>query len=186
MERRWRCNKAWAWLRAVCLVAVGFFYLKEVIWGGGLYMFAALILTCPQVCVKMCDPAKGAAGQKTIAVLLPCLLDKGIVSTVAEVRSLRLVLHHVDSLGVRSWFAPKTPSLFTWVAECSLCLKWQVAPQKSFPAEFFFQIVLNSRPENSVCLLGVCGLSTNAQIQFPAGSFFSPCTNGKSTSSVLC
>lgn len=65
-------------------------------------MFAALILTCPQVCVKMCDPAKGAAGQKTIAVLLPCLLDKGIVSTVAEVRSLRLVLHHVDSLGVRS------------------------------------------------------------------------------------
>lgn len=65
-------------------------------------MLAVLILTCPQVCVKMCDPAKGAAGQKTIAVLLPCLLDKGIVSTVAEVRSLRLVLHHVDSLGVRS------------------------------------------------------------------------------------
>lgn len=65
-------------------------------------MLATLTLTCPQVCVKMCDPSKGAAGQKMIAVLLPCLLDKGIVSTVAEVRSLRLVLHHVSSLGVWS------------------------------------------------------------------------------------
>lgn len=62
-------------------------------------MFAALILTCPQVCVKMCDPSKGAAGQKTVAVLLPCLLDKGIVSTVAEVRSLRLVSPYGSSRG---------------------------------------------------------------------------------------
>lgn len=62
-------------------------------------MFAALILTCPQVCVKMCDPSKGAAGQKTVAVLLPCLLDKGIVSTVAEVRSLRLVSPYGSSGG---------------------------------------------------------------------------------------
>lgn len=30
-----------------------------------------------------------------------------------------------------------------------------------------------------MCLLGVCGLSTNAQIEFPAGSFFSLCTNGR-------
>lgn len=65
-------------------------------------MLPTWILTCPQVCVKMCEPSKGAAGQKTIAVLLPCLLDKGIVSTVAEVRSLRLVLRHVSSLGVVS------------------------------------------------------------------------------------
>lgn len=52
--------------------------------------------------MKMCDPSKGAAGQKMIAVLLPCLLDKGIVSTVAEVRSLRLVLDHVRSVGMAS------------------------------------------------------------------------------------
>lgn len=65
-------------------------------------MLATLILAHPQVCVKMCDPSKGAAGQKMIAVLLPCLLDKGIVSTVAEVRSLRLVLRHVSSLGFSS------------------------------------------------------------------------------------
>lgn len=37
----------------------------------------------------MCDPAKGAAGQRTIAALLPCLLDKGMMSPVTEVRSLR-------------------------------------------------------------------------------------------------
>lgn len=49
--------------------------------------------------MKMCDPSKGAAGQKTVAVLLPCLLDKGIISTVAEVRSLRLVLDPANFLG---------------------------------------------------------------------------------------
>lgn len=49
--------------------------------------------------MKMCDPSKGVAGQKTVAVLLPCLLDKGIVSTVAEVRSLRLVLQPTNLLG---------------------------------------------------------------------------------------
>lgn len=48
----------------------------------------SLLFVC-EVCVKMCDPAKGAAGQRTIAVLLPCLLDKGVMSPVTEVRALR-------------------------------------------------------------------------------------------------
>uniref|UniRef100_A0A4W3HWX3 Ecm29 proteasome adaptor and scaffold n=1 Tax=Callorhinchus milii TaxID=7868 RepID=A0A4W3HWX3_CALMI len=43
--------------------------------------------TLSKVCVRMCDPSNGAAGQRAIAVLLPCLLDKGIMSDVAEVRS---------------------------------------------------------------------------------------------------
>jgi proteasome component ECM29 len=47
------------------------------------------ILFVCEVCVKMCDPAKGVAGQRTIAVLLPCLLDKGMMSPVTEVRALR-------------------------------------------------------------------------------------------------
>lgn len=47
------------------------------------------LLFVREVCVKMCDPARGAAGQRTIAVLLPCLLDKGMMSTVTEVRALR-------------------------------------------------------------------------------------------------
>ncbi|KAH0628380.1 hypothetical protein JD844_009459 [Phrynosoma platyrhinos] len=45
--------------------------------------------TLSKVCVKMCDPSKGAVGQRTIAVLLPCLLDKGMMNTVTEVRTLR-------------------------------------------------------------------------------------------------
>lgn len=48
----------------------------------------SVLFVC-EVCVKMCDPAKGAAGQRTIAVLLPCLLDKGVMSPVTEVRALR-------------------------------------------------------------------------------------------------
>ena len=36
----------------------------------------------------MCE-STGAAAQRTVAVLLPTLLDKGIVSNVAEVRALR-------------------------------------------------------------------------------------------------
>lgn len=61
----------------------------------------------------MCDPSKGAAGQRTIAVLLPCLLDKGMMSTVTEVRALRFVLHPVNSLGIGLVFVPRGFGLFT-------------------------------------------------------------------------
>lgn len=57
----------------------------------------SLLFVC-EVCVKMCDPAKGAAGQRTIAVLLPCLLDKGMMSPVTEVRALRCGLVEVNVL----------------------------------------------------------------------------------------
>ncbi|XP_078427300.1 proteasome adapter and scaffold protein ECM29 [Cetorhinus maximus] len=46
--------------------------------------------TLSKVCIRMCEPANGAAGQQVIAVLLPCLLDKGIMSPVAEVQSLSI------------------------------------------------------------------------------------------------
>lgn len=36
----------------------------------------------------MCE-STGSAAQRTVAVLLPTLLEKGILSNVAEVRSLR-------------------------------------------------------------------------------------------------
>ena len=42
----------------------------------------------PQVCARMCE-STGTGAQRTVAVLLPTLLEKGIVSNVAEVRSLR-------------------------------------------------------------------------------------------------
>lgn len=36
----------------------------------------------------MCE-STGAAAQRTVAMMLPTLLEKGIVSSVSEVRSLR-------------------------------------------------------------------------------------------------
>ena len=42
----------------------------------------------PQVCARMCE-STGTGAQRTVAVMLPTLLEKGIVSNVAEVRSLR-------------------------------------------------------------------------------------------------
>uniref|UniRef100_A0A674CAE5 Ecm29 proteasome adaptor and scaffold n=1 Tax=Salmo trutta TaxID=8032 RepID=A0A674CAE5_SALTR len=44
--------------------------------------------TLSKVCTRMCE-SSGLAAQRTVAVLLPTLLDKGIVSNVPEVRSLR-------------------------------------------------------------------------------------------------
>lgn len=63
----------------------------------------SMLFVC-EVCVKMCDPAKGAAGQRTIAVLLPCLLDKGMMSPVTEVRALRCGLVEVNVLELFSFY----------------------------------------------------------------------------------
>ncbi|XP_072904697.1 proteasome adapter and scaffold protein ECM29 [Hemitrygon akajei] len=46
--------------------------------------------TLSKVCIQMCEPSNGSAGQRFVAVLLPCLLDKGIISPVAEVRSISI------------------------------------------------------------------------------------------------
>ncbi|XP_071757959.1 proteasome adapter and scaffold protein ECM29 [Centroberyx gerrardi] len=45
--------------------------------------------TLSKVCARMCE-STGTAAQRTVAVLLPTLLDKGIVSNVSEVRSLSI------------------------------------------------------------------------------------------------
>nr|XP_032808549.1 proteasome adapter and scaffold protein ECM29 [Petromyzon marinus] len=44
--------------------------------------------TLSKVSVRLCDPANGASAQKTVAAILPCLLQSGISSQVEEVRSL--------------------------------------------------------------------------------------------------
>lgn len=72
-----------------------------------------------EVCVKMCDPAKGASGQRTIAVLLPCLLDKGMMSPVTEVRALRfesademdMLDSHSSQPSSRNWISSKVKIL---------------------------------------------------------------------------
>ncbi|NXW10169.1 ECM29 protein, partial [Fregetta grallaria] len=82
--------------------------------------------TLSKVCVKMCDPSKGAAGQKTIAVLLPCLLDKGIVSTVAEVRSLSINTLVKISKSAGSMLKPHAPKLIPALLESLSVLEPQV------------------------------------------------------------
>ncbi|XP_033986324.1 LOW QUALITY PROTEIN: proteasome adapter and scaffold protein ECM29-like [Trematomus bernacchii] len=45
--------------------------------------------TLSKVCTRMCE-STGSAAQRTVAVMLPTLLEKGIVSSVSEVRSLSI------------------------------------------------------------------------------------------------
>ncbi|XP_067172253.1 proteasome adapter and scaffold protein ECM29 isoform X5 [Apteryx mantelli] len=82
--------------------------------------------TLSKVCVKMCDPSKGAAGQKTVAVLLPCLLDKGIVSTVTEVRSLSINTLVKISKSAGSMLKPHAPKLIPALLESLSVLEPQV------------------------------------------------------------
>ncbi|OXB77147.1 UNVERIFIED_CONTAM: hypothetical protein H355_014718 [Colinus virginianus] len=82
--------------------------------------------TLSKVCVKMCDPSKGVAGQRTIAVLLPCLLDKGIVSTVAEVRSLSINTLVKISKSAGSMLKPHAPKLIPALLEALSALEPQV------------------------------------------------------------
>lgn len=67
----------------------------------------------------MCDPAKGAAGQRTIAVLLPCLLDKGMMSPVTEVRALRCALYLLIKWMDLLSFSHSTEIAFLWVLDSS-------------------------------------------------------------------
>ncbi|CAL1601518.1 unnamed protein product [Knipowitschia caucasica] len=45
--------------------------------------------TLSKVCIRMCE-STGSGAQKTVSVLLPTLLEKGIVSSVSEVRALSI------------------------------------------------------------------------------------------------
>uniref|UniRef100_A0A8C4GZU1 Proteasome-associated protein ECM29 homolog n=1 Tax=Dicentrarchus labrax TaxID=13489 RepID=A0A8C4GZU1_DICLA len=45
--------------------------------------------TLSKVCTRMCE-STGSAAQRTVAVMLPTLLEKGIVSNVSEVRALSI------------------------------------------------------------------------------------------------
>ncbi|EMP30775.1 Proteasome-associated protein ECM29 like protein [Chelonia mydas] len=82
--------------------------------------------TLSKVCVKMCDPSKGAAGQRTIAVLLPCLLDKGMMSTVTEVRALSINTLVKISKSAGVMLKPHAPKLIPALLESLSVLEPQV------------------------------------------------------------
>lgn len=74
----------------------------------------------------MCDPAKGAAGQRTIAVLLPCLLDKGMMSPVTEVRALSINTLVKISKSAGAMLKPHAPKLIPALLESLSVLEPQV------------------------------------------------------------
>ncbi|XP_065519681.1 proteasome adapter and scaffold protein ECM29 isoform X3 [Lathamus discolor] len=106
--------------------------------------------TLSKVCVKMCEPSKGAAGQKTIAVLLPCLLDKGIVSTVAEVRSLSINTLVKISKSAGSMLKPHAPKLIPALLESLSVLEPQVLNYLSLCATEQEKTAMDSARLNAV------------------------------------
>ncbi|KAG8455024.1 hypothetical protein GDO86_001298 [Hymenochirus boettgeri] len=82
--------------------------------------------TLSKVCIRMCEPSKGASGQKTIAVLLPCLLDQGMMSTVTEVRALSINTLVKISKSAGELLKPHTPKLIPALLESLSVLEPQV------------------------------------------------------------
>ncbi|XP_059409867.1 proteasome adapter and scaffold protein ECM29-like isoform X1 [Carassius carassius] len=81
--------------------------------------------TLSKVCVRMCE-STGAAPQKTVAVLLPTLLDKGIVSNVTEVRTLSIQTLVKISKTAGSRLKPHAPRLIPALLEALSVLEPQV------------------------------------------------------------
>ncbi|KAG5845075.1 hypothetical protein ANANG_G00135010 [Anguilla anguilla] len=81
--------------------------------------------TLSKVCVRMCE-SSGASAQRTVGVLLPTLLDKGIVSTVVEVRTLSIQTLVKISKSAGSRLKPHTPRLIPALLESLSVLEPQV------------------------------------------------------------
>uniref|UniRef100_A0AAZ3SS43 Ecm29 proteasome adaptor and scaffold n=1 Tax=Oncorhynchus tshawytscha TaxID=74940 RepID=A0AAZ3SS43_ONCTS len=84
-----------------------------------------LISLCLQVCTRMCE-SSGLAAQRTVAVLLPTLLDKGIVSNVPEVRSLSIQTLVKVSKTAGNRLKPHAPRLIPALLEALSVLEPQV------------------------------------------------------------
>ncbi|XP_051993811.1 proteasome adapter and scaffold protein ECM29-like [Xyrauchen texanus] len=81
--------------------------------------------TLSKVCVRMCE-STDAAAQRTVAVMLPTLLDKGIVSNVAEVRTLSIQTLVKISKTAGSRLKPHAPRLIPALLEALSVLEPQV------------------------------------------------------------
>ncbi|KAG1956648.1 proteasome adapter and scaffold protein ECM29 [Pimephales promelas] len=81
--------------------------------------------TLSKVCVRMCE-STGVAAQRTVAVLLPTLLDKGIVSNVSEVRTLSIQTLVKISKTAGSRLKPHAPRLIPALLEALSVLEPQV------------------------------------------------------------
>uniref|UniRef100_A0A8K9Y658 Ecm29 proteasome adaptor and scaffold n=1 Tax=Oncorhynchus mykiss TaxID=8022 RepID=A0A8K9Y658_ONCMY len=81
--------------------------------------------TLSKVCTRMCE-SSGLAAQRTVAVLLPTLLDKGIVSNVPEVRSLSIQTLVKVSKTAGNRLKPHAPRLIPALLEALSVLEPQV------------------------------------------------------------
>ncbi|XP_066506558.1 proteasome adapter and scaffold protein ECM29 isoform X2 [Hoplias malabaricus] len=81
--------------------------------------------TLSKVCVRMCE-STGASAQRIVGVLLPILLDKGIVSNVAEVRSLSIQTLVKISKAAGSRLKPHAACLIPALLEALSMLEPQV------------------------------------------------------------
>ncbi|MGH0136941.1 UNVERIFIED_CONTAM: hypothetical protein FKN15_006874 [Acipenser sinensis] len=81
--------------------------------------------TLSKVCVRMCEPSSAAA-QRTVAVLLPCLLEKGIMSNVSEVRALSIQTLVKISKSAGTRLKPHAPRLIPALLESLTVLEPQV------------------------------------------------------------
>ncbi|XP_056135583.1 proteasome adapter and scaffold protein ECM29 [Lampris incognitus] len=81
--------------------------------------------TLSKVCARMCE-STGSAAQRTVAVLLPTLLDKGIVSNVTEVRSLSIQTLVKVSKTAGARLKPHAPKLIPALLEALSTLEPQV------------------------------------------------------------
>ncbi|KAK3507508.1 hypothetical protein QTP70_027439 [Hemibagrus guttatus] len=81
--------------------------------------------TLSKICVRTCE-STGASAKKTVSVLLPILLDKGIVSNVAEVRTLSIQTLVKISKAAGSCLTPHAPRLIPALLEALSVLEPQV------------------------------------------------------------
>ncbi|MCJ8749226.1 hypothetical protein PDJAM_G00173890 [Pangasius djambal] len=81
--------------------------------------------TLSKICVRTCE-STGASAKRTVSVLLPILLDKGIVSNVAEVRTLSIQTLVKISKAAGSCLKPHAPRLIPALLEALSVLEPQV------------------------------------------------------------
>ncbi|XP_060720500.1 proteasome adapter and scaffold protein ECM29 [Tachysurus vachellii] len=81
--------------------------------------------TLSKICVRTCE-STGTSAKKTVSVLLPILLDKGIVSNVAEVRTLSIQTLVKISKAAGSCLTPHAPRLIPALLEALSVLEPQV------------------------------------------------------------
>jgi proteasome component ECM29 len=82
--------------------------------------------TMSKLSIKLCDMSYGKSGQRAVAVLLPCLLDKLVTSRVSEIRAISLVTLLEISKNAGPQLKPHIPAMVVVLLETLSSLEPQV------------------------------------------------------------